>query len=327
MSVILSKIHETEKVTIASAYASALYEAMQADSMVVDLEADLGRSLLGGLYVEMRDKLPGQFIDCGIQEANMMSVAAGLSAMGRTAFIHTFASFAARRIADQAFISGCYSGANVRIIGSDPGITAQFNGGTHMPFEDVSIYRAFPGMTIIDPCDSVLTADLTSQLAKTKGMYYIRMFRKNAVKIYEEGSTFTIGKANLLREGEDVTLIACGAVMVAEALKAADLLAETGVSARVLDMFTIKPLDGEAVLAAARETGAIVTCENHNVVNGLGSAVADVLATKRYAPLEMIGVRDQFGEVGPMDYLKERFSMRAQDIAQAAKRAIARKSL
>ncbi|MEA5066104.1 MAG: transketolase C-terminal domain-containing protein [Christensenellaceae bacterium] len=325
MSVILSKTHETEKVTIASAYASALLAAMRENPMIVDLEADLGRSLLGGLYVEMRDSLPKQFVDCGIQEANMMSVAAGLSAMGRTAFIHTFASFAARRIADQVFISGCYSGANVRIIGSDPGITAQFNGGTHMPFEDISVYRAFPGMTILDPCDSVMTANLTSQLTKTKGMYYIRMFRKNAVKIYEEGSDFVIGKANVLRAGNDVTLIASGAVMVAEALKAAELLQASGVSARVLDMFTIKPLDAEAVLCAARETGAIVTAENHNVINGLGSAVADVLATKGYAPLEKIGVQDQFGEVGPLDYLKERFALRAEDIAQAALRAIARK--
>lgn len=325
MKIILSKSNEIEKVTLASAYASTLYEAMQNNPMIMDLEADLGRSLLGSLYNDMRDKLPKQFVDCGIQEANMMSVAAGLSAMGRIPFIHTFAAFASRRIADQVFISGCYSNANVRIFGSDPGITAQFNGGTHMPFEDVAIFRAYPNMTILDPCDSTMMSDLTRQLAGAKGMFYIRIFRKNAAKIYETGSVFTIGKANLLREGQDVTIIACGAVMVFEALKAAAVLESEGISARVLDMFTIKPLDEEAVLHAAQETGAIVTAENHNVINGLGSAVADVLATKAYAPLEKIGINDMFGEVGPMDYLKERFSMRTEDIVQAAKRAIARK--
>lgn len=325
MSIILCKDNQPEKVTMACAYASTLYAAMLEDSRIMDLEADLGRSLLGGVYEQMRVQLPRQFVDCGIQEANMMSVAAGLSAMGRIPFIHTFAAFASRRIADQVFISGCYSDANVRIIGSDPGVTAQFNGGTHMPFEDISIYRAYPGMTILDPCDSVMVADLTRQLAQAKGMFYIRMFRKNAVGIYEEGSSFTIGKANLLREGTDVALIACGVVMVAEALKAATALEAEGIHARVLDMFTIKPLDVEAVVRAVQETGALVTCENHNVINGLGSAVADVLATQCYAPLEKIGIHDAFGEVGPLDYLKERFSLRAQDIAGAARRAIARK--
>ena len=322
----LCAARNTESRTMAAAYTASVLALMEKDPNVMELEADLAFSLLGAANVKlMQEKFPKQYVDCGIQEANMMSVAAGLSVLGRVPFIHTFAAFASRRIADQAFISGCYANANVRIVASDPGVAAQFNGGTHMPFEDISIYRAYPGMTILEPSDSVMLQDLVKKSAEKAGMYYIRLFRKNAVQIYEEGSCFEIGKANLLRDGRDVTLIASGTVMLPQALKAAELLAEEGIEARVLDMFTIKPLDEQAVIDAAAQTGAIVTCENHNVFNGLGSAVADVLATRRYAPLEKIGVQDRFGEVGPMDYLLKTFKMTAQDIADAAKRAIARK--
>lgn len=322
----LCAARNTESRTMAAAYTASVLALMEKDPNVMELEADLAFSLLGVANVKlMHEKFPKQYVDCGIQEANMMSVAAGLSVLGRVPFIHTFAAFASRRIADQAFISGCYANTNVRIVASDPGAAAQFNGGTHMPFEDISIYRAYPGMTILEPSDSVMLQDLVKKSAEKAGMYYIRLFRKNAVQIYEEGSSFEIGKANLLRDGRDVTLIASGTVMLPQALKAAELLAEEGIEARVLDMFTIKPLDEQAVIDAAAQTGAIVTCENHNVFNGLGSAVADVLATRRYAPLEKIGVQDRFGEVGPMDYLLKTFKMTAQDIADAAKRAIVRK--
>lgn len=317
---------ETESVTMGSAYASTLLELMKESPMVMEIEADLGRSLLGADMAELLKRdYPRQYVDCGVQEANMMSVAAGLSAMKRIPFIHTFAAFASRRIADQAFLSGCYAGANVRIVGSDPGIAAQYNGGTHMPFEDISIYRAYPEMTILDPADTTALKAVMRKTAEKYGMYYIRLFRKNAVKIYEENEEFQIGKAKLLRNGKDVTIIASGAVMIPEALDAADQLAEEGIEARVLDMFTVKPLDCEAVRAAAEETGAIVTAENHNVYNGLGSAVADVLVSDCYAPLEKVGVQDRFGEVGPMSYLKETLHLTAKDIADAAKRAIARK--
>ena len=322
----IAESHVTETETMSSVYAASMLELMEKDSTVMDVEADLGHSLLGdGTITKMKEKFPKQYLDCGIQEANMMSVSAGLSLMGRIPFIHTFAAFASRRIADQAFISGCYGGANVRIVGSDPGISAQYNGGTHMPFEDVSLYRGYPGMTILDPSDSTMLRDLMSQLTETYGMYYIRLFRKNAEKLYADGSTFQIGTANQLRDGSDVTLIASGAIMVPEALKAAHMLECSGISARVLDMFTVKPLDEAAVLQAVDETGAIVTIENHNVLNGLGSAVADILATIRYAPLEKIGVRDRFGEVGPISYLEKALGLTAEDIARAAKKAISRK--
>ncbi len=317
---------KTADVTMSSVYAEHMLALMEKDSRVMQLEADLARSVLGiGVIEEMQKRFPKQYVDCGIQEANMISVAAGLSVMGRIPFAHTFAPFASRRVADQTFISGSYADANVRILASDPGVTAQLNGGTHMPFEDVGIYRTFPKMTIIEPSDAVMLGDLVDQLASLYGMFYIRFFRKNAQTIYAEGSTFEIGKANMLRDGSDVTIIASGVIMIPEALKAADILKEEGISARVLDMFTIKPLDEYAVIAAALETGAIVTAENHNVINGLGSAVADVLATRQNAPLEKVGVADQFGQVGPLKFLMEYYHLTAADIAAAAKRAIARK--
>lgn len=323
---IVKKLLEPESETMAHAYAAGILEEMRKNPSVMELEADLGRSLLGGdVIAEMQKSYPRQYLDCGIQEANMMSVAAGLSLMGRIPFIHTFAAFASRRIADQTFISGCYANLSVRIIASDPGIASQFNGGTHMPFEDISIYRCYPGMTILEPADSVMLRNLIPQLAAGRGMYYVRLFRKNATGIYQEGSTFQIGRANVLREGSDAAIISSGPVMLPEALEAAKLLAEENIQVRVLDMFTIKPLDREAVLQAARETNALVTAENHNVMGGLGSSVAEVLASECPAPLEMVGVQDRFGEVGPMSYLKETMHMTAQDIVLAVKRAIARK--
>lgn len=325
MDTMLAKERVQESVTMSATYANTLLALMEAHPKIIEVEADLGRSLLGAdVLQKMRTEYPKQFIDCGIQEGNMVGVAAGMSLAGWIPYIHSFAAFASRRVIDQVFISGCYAKANVRIIGSDPGVTSAFNGGTHMPFEDIAAYRAFPEMTILEPTDSVMLASLLRSLSDVYGMYYLRLFRKNAVKIYEEGTIFNIGKAKQLRDGSDVTIIAAG-IEVAEVLTAAEALEKEGIRARVLDMFTIKPLDEEAVLSAARETGAIVTAENHNVINGLGSAVADTLALHCPTPLEKVGIQDQFGEVGPIDYLKKRYGLTAEDIAAAAKRAICRK--
>lgn len=325
MSDILAKDRVLEPATMSSVYAKTLLSLMKLYPKVIEFEADLGRSLLGpDVLQRMRTEFPKQFVDCGIQECNMVGVAAGMSLAGWVPYVHSFAAFASRRVIDQVFLSGCYSKANIRIIGSDPGVTSAFNGGTHMPFEDIAAYRAFPEMTILEPTDSVMLESILMSLADVYGMFYLRLLRKNAVKIYEEGTSFQIGEAKLLKEGSDVTIIAAG-VEVAEALTAAEMLDKEGIRARVLDMFTIKPLDQKAVISAAKETGAIVTAENHNVINGLGSAVADVLALHEPAPLEKIGIQDQFGEVGPMDYLKKRYGMTAEDIVLAAKRAICRK--
>ena len=193
-----------------------------------------------------------------------------------------------------------------------------------MPFEDVAALRAFPELTIIEPTDNTMLKNIMEQLVEEKGMYYLTTARKTMTKIYEDGSDFKIGKANLIREGSDVTIIATG-IMVAEALKASEILEKEGVSARVVDMFTIKPIDKEMIVNSARATGAIVTAENHNILNGLGSAVAEVIVENHLVPMERVGVNDSFGEVGDIEYLMERFQLTAKDIAGKARAAIARK--
>lgn len=323
MSTITNKDHGVSMQTMAQVYADTITELMEKNKDIIELEADLGACIMGGKMDEI-DKYPNQLINCGIQEANMVGTACGLSAAGKIPFAHSFAPFIARRANDQIFISGCYSDANVKLIGSDPGIMAAYNGGTHMPFEDVAALRAFPTLTIVEPTDGIMLRSLIRQLAEKKGMYYVRCSRKAAVQIYEEGSEFEIGKANVIKNGTDVTIIAAG-IMVAEALKAAQMLEEDGISARVVDMFTIKPFDEEMVCKCAEETGAIVTAENHSIYNGLGSAVCEVVAENIPIPVEKIGVQDVFGEVGDMEYLKKRFHLTAEDIVIKAKAAVARK--
>lgn len=303
------------------AYCSTLMELAESNKNIVALDADLISS--SGMKPFFA-KYPDRAIQCGIAEANMIGVAAGLSLTGKIPFCHSFAPFASRRVCDQIFISAAYAKLNVRIVGSDPGVTAAYNGGTHMPFEDMAVLRAIPDITLIEPCDPVQLADTVRQLADVYGVYYIRMARKSSVSIYEKGSSFQIGKGNLLRNGTDVTIIASG-IMVAEALRAAHLLAADGVSARVADMFTWKPVDTELIAKCAEETGAIVTAENHNIYGGLGSAVAEACVKTVPAPIEMVGTDDRFGQVGTEDFLRKEYALTAERIAEAAKRAIERK--
>ena len=321
MSVKLSKDHSTGSVELRKVFCTSLMEMAEQDKRICLLDADL---MNAAGTKPFRAAYPNRTFNCGVQEANMIGVASGLSATGLIPFTHTFSPFASRRACDQIFMSCAYAKQNVKIVGSDPGITAALNGGTHMPFEDVGIMRTIPTMTIVEPADAVAVKEITRLAKDTYGVWYIRLHRKQAPAIYEEGTIFQIGKANLLREGSDVTIIAMG-LCVAESLKAADILVKQGISARILDMFCIKPIDREAIVRAAQETGAIVTAENHNVINGLSSAVADVLSESVFVPLERIGIQDEFGEVGPVDYLKARFHLTAEDIAEKAKKAIARK--
>lgn len=321
MSVILPPENKLEEAWMRDIYASALKELMLKDDTIVALDADLmlSMNLLG-----LKQELPDRIIDCGIQEANMIGVAAGMSAAGLKPFVHSFGTFATRRCYDQIFISAAYAGLNVKIIGSDPGIAASFNGGTHMPFEDAGIMRNIPEMTVIEPVDNVMLKDIVKQLAGLYGVYYLRLYRKNPIKIYEEGSSFKIGKAVELREGSDVSIIVSG-LLTGEALKAAELVKQEGISARVINMFTWKPLDETMLVKCAQETGAVVTVENHNIINGLGSAVAEVLVENCPVPMERIGCEDQFGQVGTVDYLMKRYKMTAPDIAGKVKKVIARK--
>jgi transketolase len=257
-------------------------------------------------------------------EANGVGVAAGLSATGLIPFFNSFAIFSSRRVYDQVFISCCYAGLNVKIVGGDPGVTATYNGGTHMSFEDVALMRCIPNIRILEASDSVMLKSLIREMSAHYGTEYLRIARKHKVQIYREGSEFTVGKAVVLREGSDVSLIASG-IMVAEALKAADLLEKKGIDARVIDMFTIKPIDRECVLECAEKTGAVVTAENHNILNGLGSAVAEILSEERPCVLARVGVRDRFGEVGELDYLMNAFGLTASNICEKAVGAVAKK--
>jgi transketolase len=321
MSAILTEKRVKENKEMRTVYCETLMGLAEKNKDVVVLDADLMSSM--GM-VSFLKAYPERTFNVGIQEANMVGVAAGLSATGKVPFAHTFGPFATRRCYDQVFLSCGYAKLNVRIIGSDPGVTAAFNGGTHMPFEDMGIMRNIPNITLLEPVDSVMLKSLIEQTASIYGVFYIRLLRKNAVKIYEEGSTFEIGKAIELSKGNDVTIIATG-IMVDEALKAAEELKQKGISARVLNVFTLKPIDREAIIKSAEETGAIVTVENHSVINGLGSAVAEVLVENKPVPMERIGVNDEFGEVGPENYLRERFNLTSKDIVEKVIKVLNRK--
>lgn len=321
MAAIIVKDIKTEEKEMRAVFAEVMDDMASKDERIIYFDADLMNSI--GM-VGFSKKYPERTINCGIQEANMIGVAAGASAVGMIPYVHTFGCFASRRMFDQLFISAAYAKLNVRILGSDPGVTAAFNGGTHMPLEDVGIVRNIPEVTIIEPTDSVMLEDMVRQTAKMFGVFYIRLSRKKAEQIFEKGSTFEIGKAVTLREGTDATIIATG-IMVAEAVRAAEMLEKEGISVRILNMFTIKPIDADAIVKAAEETGAVVTAENHNIINGLGSAVAEVLIEKKPVPMERIGVEDCFGEVGSVDYLKEKFNLTADAIVESVRKVIKRK--
>lgn len=321
MSVVLADKNIKEEIEMREMYCQTLMEMAEKDDRIVMLDADLMNSMK---TIPFKERFPERTFNCGVQEANMIGVAAGLSATGKIPYAHTFGPFATRRVFDQVFISGAYARLNVRIIGSDPGVTSAYNGGTHMPFEDMGIMRNIPDMIVIEPSDATMLRDIIKQAADEYGMFYIRLLRKNAIKIYDDRSKFEIGKAVQLRDGKDVTIFASG-IMVYETLKAYELLKERGITARIYDMFTLKPIDKETIVKAAAETGAIVTAENHNIINGLGSAVAEVLVENNPVPLERVGVNDLFGEVGPEEYLKERFELTAEDIVKKVERVIERK--
>lgn len=302
-------------------FAETMAELAEQDSRVVYLDCDLMNSISMRGFAQ---RYPDRAVNCGIQEANMIGVAAGMSATGMIPFAHTFGPFATRRVMDQVFVSAAYAKLNVRIIGSDPGITATLNGGTHMPFEDIGMMRCVPGVTILEPTDGVMLRDLLRQTKDRYGVFYIRLSRKKSRKVFADGSTFEIGRSVPLRAGSDATIF-CTGICVDSALDAAELLEQEGIHAAVVNMFTIKPIDREAVIRAAEETGAIVTAENHNIINGLGSAVCEVLGETTGAKVERVGVKDRFGEVGDMDYLSHLFELDAASIAAAVRRVIKRK--
>ena len=301
---------------------AAIPHLAEEDPDVVYLDADL-MGCIG--TVKWAQANPDRGINCGIAEANMIGIAAGMSAVGFKPIVHTFGPFASRRCYDQVFLSGAYAGNSVTVLGTDPGVCAAFNGGTHMPFEDMALYRAVPGAYVFDITDAAMLEDVLTQCKDIHGVKYIRVGRKNNKKMYADGSKFEIGKGIVTKEdGTDAVIIACG-IMVAKAMEAAEMLKKEGIHVTVIDMFTVKPLDEELVLKYAALAGAVVTAENHNKIGGLYSAVADLLCRKNPVPMEYVAVEDEFGEVGPQDYLEERFKLTAEHIVEKVKAAIARK--
>ena len=302
-------------------YVDLLIEYAKKDDRLVILEADLSKAAGTGRF---KEAFPEHTINVGIAEANMIGVAAGMNAMGKIPFTHTFTPFATRRSCDQVTLSVAYAGLNVKMMGSDPGVTAELNGGTHMSMEDVSIMRNIPGMTIYEPVDSVQLRAIFPQIFALETPVYIRLLRRNAVAVFKEGETFTLGKGKLMKEGADVSVFASG-IEVAQAIEAAETLQAEGISAEVINIHTIKPLDTEMVLASAKKTGAVVVAENHSIIGGLGSAIAETLSENLPTPLRRVGVTDHFGEVGSTDFLMEKYGLMAKDIVKAAKEAVAMK--
>lgn len=286
-------------------------ELMRKDEKVIALDADLG-SASG--WTAIGKEHPDRFINMGIAEANMVGVAAGLSLTGYTPFIHTFGPFATRRVFDQLFISGGYGGNTINIYGSDPGFAAGHNGGTHTTWEDVALMKAIPHSVVCDAADDVQMAWIIKEFHQMSGIHYVRGNRKGVTPVYEKGSTFVLGKGNVLRKGTDYLLIAAGQ-LVSETLQVAEQLMEQGISCEVIDMFTIKPLDRELILSEAIGKKKIVTIENHSITGGLGSSVAEVLAEEGVGvPLKRIGVNERFGQVGTPDFLQQEFGLDVESI-------------
>ena len=252
--------------------------------------------------------------------------AAGLASYGFIPFIATFTPFATRRICDQLTVSIAYAGNRVKVVGTDPGIAAELNGGTHNGLEDVGIVRCIPNILIVEPCDVRQLVGLLPQIVDYPGSVYLRLLRKLTPDIFEEGRTFDLLTADRLRDGDDVTLIASG-IEVHEALQAASILADRGVEADVINVHTIKPLDEATILELVRRTGGVVTCENHNVIGGLGSAVAELTAEKAPVPVLRVGVQDRFGEVGRLPELKVALGLTAETIVAKALELVGRKQL
>lgn len=301
-------------------YGKALV-ALADDPRVVVMDADLAGSTKTS---EFQKVCPERFVEVGIAEQNMIGIASGLAASGKTVFASTFGIFATGRCWEQIRLAVAYLRLNVKICATHCGITVGEDGASHQALEDMAVMRALPNMTVVCPADAYEAYAATIALASHDGPAYMRMGRAEFPVITEEGAPFEIGKARVLREGSDVTLMGCGQ-MTAMCLEAAEALAAEDVSAEVVNVSTIKPIDSETVVASVSKTGCCVTAEEHSIIGGLGSAVAEVLAEARPAPMERVGTRDTFGESGKPDELMVKYGLTPSAIADAARRVISRK--
>lgn len=310
------------KIATREAYGKALVKLSNLNENVVVLDADLSKSTK---TAEFKAVAPERFINMGIAESNMMGVAAGLSTCGKIPFASTFAMFAAGRAFEQIRNSICYPKLNVKICATHAGLTVGEDGATHQSVEDISLMRSIPNMTVINPADAVETEAAILAIANYNGPCYVRLGRLAVNVINDENNyKFEIGKGVTLAEGKDVTIVATG-MMVELALEAKDLLAKEGINATVVNIHTIKPIDKELLVNAAKETGAIVTAEEHSVIGGLGSAVSEVVTEKCPVPVLKVGINDTFGESGKPNELLQAYGLTAENIVKRAKEAISLK--
>ena len=304
-----------EKMATRAAYGKALVEIGAENPNLVVMDADLSKSTMTN---EFSKTYPERFFNMGIAEQNLYGTATGLALSGKVVCASTFAMFASGRAFEIIRNSIGYTGANVKICATHAGITVGEDGASHQTFEDLALMRTIPGMTVVNPSDGVSARLLLKQVVDFDGPAYVRLGRAAVPVFYDETADIRLGKGNVLRPGRDVTVIATG-IMVAEAMLAASQLAEEGIDVRVIDMHTIKPLDENIIIEAAKETGRIVTAEEHSIVGGLGSAVAEVLCRKCPVRVEMVGQHDTYGESGKPDELKEKYGMTAADIVRAVR--------
>ena len=311
----------SKKVATREAYGRALVELGKKNSAVVVLDADLSKSTKTADFAKV---FPDRFFNMGVAEQNLIGTAAGLAAAGKTAFASTFAVFAAGRAFDQIRNSVAYNRLNVKIAATHAGITVGEDGGSHQAIEDIALMRSLPNMTVFVPADEAETAGAVEAAAQMSGPVYIRLGRSGVPPIHGEDFRFETGKAVVVREGRDAAVIATG-IMVTAALEAADALAGEGIEVRVISMHTIKPLDVKAIVSAARETGALVTAEEHSVIGGLGGAVSEAVCDHFPVPVKRVGVQDVFGESGSPNELLEKFGLTSPAIVEAVKGVMKRK--
>ena len=302
------------KVEMRKIFCDTLIDLAKADERICIVNSD-SRQISGTRDFEQA--YPDRAFNVGIAEANMVGVAAGLAVSGKRPFVHAFGPFMTRRVLDQLTISLAYSKLNAVLVGLSPGIVAEINGGTHQSYDDIAAVRGIANTTIVEPFDGMQLRQMIPALLDLDGPVYLRYDRAVAPCFYGDDYRYQLGRADILRKGSDVTLISSG-IMLTQCLEAAQILKENGIEARVLNMHTIKPIDQEAIIQAARETRGIITVENHNIIGGLGSAVAEVLAENYPAPMRRIGIRDRFGEVCNRAYLRQCLGIDTGDIVKAA---------
>lgn len=312
-----------ELVSMRVAYGKALVELGHANPQVVVLSADVSNSDHSFMFQEA---FPDRFFNVGIAEQALVDVAVGLAYAGKIPFANTFAFLFATRALEMVRTHLCYGKANVKLMGAYGGLSDSFDGPTHHSITDLAIMRALPNMTVIVPSDPVAVRKLLFQVADWKGPVFFRLNRNEVPVLFDESYAPRIGKAVTLRPGNDVTLI-CTGIMVSRCLAAADALAREGIAARVLEVHTIKPLDEEAILAAAQETGALVTAEEHSIIGGLGGAVAELVSGSYPVPVKRVGIADRFAESGPYHALLDRYGMAVEDVVAAARQALKAKRL